>query len=160
MIKLRMIIIMILLAVPLIKSEAQVGKLSEIDLKFIKENYNWNVKNILIINFAQPKTNCFYDHYIGINDPNNNWWEKFYSKVNLENCHNIFVFSDKNAANKIIDSKFSFYDKENFLLKSFFANGKLCWGVLIINKLGEYEKYDGEYQQNTVSKFIENLSGK
>lgn len=128
-------------------------KLTESQLKFIKENYNWNGENILIINFVQPKRNCFYDNYEHMNT-SVNWWAKYYAKIDLTNITNIFVYSDKFAAKEVIDSKTHFEDKENFLLKNFFLNGSECYGVLIINKMGDYQKEDGEYSQKTVERDI------
>ena len=42
------------------------GKLTEIQLNFVKENYNWNSEDIIIYNFRQPRTNCSYDNYINL----------------------------------------------------------------------------------------------
>jgi hypothetical protein len=130
--------------------------LTELQLKFIKENYNWKSEEILIINFLQPRENCFWNN----NEHSNSsikWWEKFYSNINLTNISNIYVYSDKISAKKIIDSKTRFEDYNNFLLNNFFNIKKECFGVLVINSLGEYEFIEGEYTEKQVENLIENL---
>jgi hypothetical protein len=132
------------------------GKLTEIQLNFVKENYNWNTEDIIIVNFRQPRTNCSYDNYINLNN-SVSWWNSFYSKINLKNTLNIFVYSNKKAALNVIDSKTHFEDKNNFFLNIFFSDVRECYGLLVINKLGYYKKINGEYSENEVTNFIESL---
>lgn len=132
------------------------GKLTEIQLNFVKENYNWNSEDIIIVNFRQPKTNCFYDNYKNINN-SVSWWKSFYSKMNLKNTLNIFVYSDKHAAKNVIDSKAHFEDKNNFFLNIFFFSENECYGLLIINKLGYYQQKNGEYSEYDVTSSIESI---
>lgn len=132
------------------------GILTELQLKFIKENYNWKSEEILIINFLQAKENCFWNNN---ENPNSSikWWEKFYSNINLKNISNIYVYSDKISAKNIIDSKTRFEDYNNFLLNNFFNIKKECFGVLVINSLGEYEVAEGEYSEKQVETLIKKL---
>ena len=139
------------------KEKISNGNLTEIQLNFIKENYNWNSEDIIIVNFRQPRANCFYDNYKDLNN-SVSWWNSFYSIINLKNTLNIFVYSNKKAALNVIDSKTHFEDKNNFFLNTFFYDGRECYGLLVINKLGYYKQINGEYSENEVTNFIELLA--
>lgn len=130
--------------------------ITESQLKFIKEKYNWNSEGLLIINFVQPNENCFYDNNGNIEN-SIKWWEKFYSKIDLKKILNIYVYSDKISANKIIDSQSKFEDYDDFLLRNFFNIKKECYGILVVNSKGEYEIQEGEYSEKQVKNFIKTL---
>ncbi len=139
------------------KEKISNGKLTEIKLNFVKENYNWNSEDIIIVNFRQPRTNCSYDNYENLIN-SVSWWNSFYSIINLKNTLNIFVYSNKKAAKNVIDSKKHFEDKNNFFLNTFFSNERDCYGLLVVNRLGYYEQINGEYSENDVSNSIESLA--
>ena len=80
------------------------GKLTETELTFVKESYNWNSEEFIIINFRQPENSCQYDNYKNLKK-SVRWWTKFYSKMELANVRNIFIYSDSEKARGIIDSK-------------------------------------------------------
>ena len=130
--------------------------LTETQLNYIKEKYKWNSENILIINFVQSSKNCFYDNNKNL-DESYKWFEKFYSKINLENVLNIYVYSDKKSAKKVINNETKFEDYEDFLLNNFFKIKKECYGLLVINSSGEYEILEGEYTEIQVENYIKNL---
>jgi hypothetical protein len=125
-------------------------------LKFIKEKYKWNSEGLLIINFVQPNQNCFYDTNSNLEN-SIKWWEKFYSKIDLTNVKNIYVYSDKISAKKIIDFQTKFEDYNDFLLRNFFNIKKECYGILVLNSKGEYEILEGEYSEKQVENFIKAL---
>lgn len=132
------------------------GKLNQKQFDFIKTTYQWNNEKILIINFRQPKSFCHFDHcehYL----KGNKWWRDFYSKVALESCQNLFVFSDKFRLDINIDDKNNFEDKNSFLLTNFFKKKKSCFGVMVLNERGGYFQFNGDYSQKQVASFIENL---
>lgn len=41
----------------------ETGQLTENDVQFLKENYNWNSEEFLIVNFSQSRSSCSYDNY-------------------------------------------------------------------------------------------------
>ena len=129
--------------------------ITESQLKFIKEKYKWNSENLLVINFVQAKKNCFYDNNSNLAN-SLTWSKKFYSKINLDNILNIYVYSDKKSAKTVIDSKTKFEDFDDFLLNNFF-NKRDCYGILVINSNGEYEIKEGEYLESDVERFIKAL---
>jgi hypothetical protein len=131
-------------------------KLTETELKFVTENYNWNSKEFIIVNFRMPKSNCHYNNYANLKK-STEWWTKYYSKINLDNVHNIFVYSDNKKAKKIIDSKKHFADSNSFFLNKFFNQDKTCYGILVIKKNGEFQKKSGEYTEENVIELINNL---
>ncbi|MGB1308711.1 MAG: hypothetical protein ACPG6B_07360 [Oceanihabitans sp.] len=131
------------------------GKVDANELKFLKENYNWNTWRILIINFKQPLSDChFNNHKISKKNP---YWNKYYSKIDAENCLNIHVMANGEQNFKNIDNKNIFDDKNDFLESKFFGRKKSCFGVLVINSEGYYIQYNGHYSKKQVSKYIENL---
>lgn len=154
-------ILLLLISVGLLsfnKSEKNTDneKLTEAQLNFIKENYNWKSEEILIVNFKQPRRRCFYNNYQNL-EKSSKWWDDYYSKMELSNVRNIFVFSNKFNARKIIDSKNNFPDIKKLFLKEFFSNDKTCMAVLVINTKGEFRKKSGEYLQKDVEELIHQL---
>ena len=98
------------------------GKINEEQLKFIKENYNWNEENIIVINFLQTKRNCQYNAYKNW-DVSKKWWENFYSKIDLTNVANRYVYSNAKAAKRIIDSCVYANVPKVVLISSLLTNG-------------------------------------
>jgi hypothetical protein len=129
--------------------------LTESQLKFIKEKYNWKSEKLLIVNFVHSNENCFYDNNSNLEN-SIAWWEKFYSKIDLNNILNIYTYSDKIAAKDLIDLKTKFQDYDDFFLRNFFIK-KECYGVLLINSIGEYEIHEGEYSNSQINNFIKKL---
>ena len=161
-IKLKFILIFVFLLTLNLKAQTVTqisGIINEEQLKFIKENYNWNEENIIVINFLQPKRNCHYNAY-GHLDVSKKYWANFYSKIDLTNVANRYVYSNAKAAKKILDSKIYLDDEKDFLLKNFFSKEPFCHGVLVINNFGFYEMLSREYSENEVTYFIEILKNK
>lgn len=127
------------------------GKLNEGEMKFMNDYYNWDSKEILIINFTQPRSDCHFDNHTH-KTGNTKWWKDYYKKINIKNCSNIFVCPEKHKRDKTL-----YYDKANFLYDNFFNRKESCFGVLVLNKNGDYLQYNGHYSERQVSKFIENL---
>ena len=121
------------------------GTLDEEQMNFIKDNYEWKDK-IAIINFTQPRSYCHFDNSKS-SIQSRGWWINFYSKIDTENCLNIFVGSSEN----------SLIDKNDFLLNNFFKRKKTCFGVMVINDSGQYLQFNGHYSEKQVSQFIEKL---
>ena len=132
------------------------NRISEADLKFIKEAYNWDSKDFIIIHFRYPKSNCHYNNYKTLDNFSASW-ETFFTGINLKEVRNVFVYSDKKFAKKIIDSINHYEDFNSFLLKNYFSNEKTCHGVLVINNSGEFKKKEGEYSSKELRKFLRKL---
>jgi hypothetical protein len=130
-------------------------KLTDTQLNFLIKSYSWGTEDLLIVNFNQPKSRCHYDNYVNLKK-SINWWNRFYSKIELQSAKNIFVYADNLRAAKVIDSKTYFADK-NFFFKNFFSDNTTCYGLLIIKKNGEYQKKSGEYTQEHIVELINNL---
>ena len=76
------------------------GKLNEAQLSFVMESYNWKSKKILIMNFRQLESSCYYNNYKNLIS-SLKWWPEFYSNMELENIRNIFVYYDNSRAEKV-----------------------------------------------------------
>ena len=133
------------------------SSLSSEQLNFIKEKYNWNNQEFLIINFRLPKESCHYDNYRNLKN-SKKWWTEFYSDVELSDSRNIFIYSDSVKAKKVIDGKFGFPDYDDFFSNSIFLNDKACYGLIVINQKGDFYKKAGEYQLNEVLSFKQSLN--
>lgn len=132
------------------------GNLNQAQLDFVKENFNWTSEDILIVNFKQPRNKCHYDAYENLK-ASTKWWTNFYSQMDLNNTHNIFVYSDAKKAKNTIDSKNHFADFENFFLTYFFFKNLTCEGIVVIHKDGAFRKKAGEYIQKDIEQFISEL---
>ena len=130
------------------------GVFPEEQLDFIKSNYAWNEEEFLIINYKYPISTCHYNQY---RNPDNAkaWWEDYYENLKLgDQVHNIFVYAEKDKMAYIIDKKKYFPDYADFLLDKLFSVKEACYGLLIVDKEGDYYQKIGEYSKDDVSFFI------
>jgi hypothetical protein len=125
------------------------GKLSNDELIFTKQQFNWHSEKILIINYTQPRSSCHFSNHT--HPKNSSWWKKFYSKIDLQDCLNTFACSQKH------NKKHLYFDETNFLLNHFFIRKASCFAVLVINENGDYLQYNGHYYEDEVSNYIEYL---
>ncbi|PWK19191.1 hypothetical protein LX78_01672 [Xanthomarina spongicola] len=153
-----MLLLLVICFLSFNKPESQTDeKLSETQLQFIIENYHWNSEDLIIVNFKQPRSSCHYDNYKNLKQ-SSEWWTEYYSKMELVNVRNIFVYSESKKATEIIDSQNHFSDISNFFLDNFFNKEQSCYGILVINKKGEFQKKNGEYTQEDIVKYINILN--
>lgn len=132
------------------------AKLNPEQLLFIKSNYNWNNKKVLIIKYRQPISYCHFDNNkitIGVEK----WRKNVYSHKYADNCLIIEVLANGERVKKKLDNVNFFDDKNDFLLNSFFNRRKSCFGVLVVNNTGDYIQYNGHYSEKQVAKFVEIL---
>ena len=136
----------------------EIKKLTYSQEQFIKNNYNWENKKILILNFYQPIQNCHFDNYSKIKSKSTqNWWTAFYQEVNLTDCSNKFIYSDSIKAKKVINHFDKLPDKENFLFINFFKNHPYCHAIIIINSDGYYISKNSEYTESEINDYINRL---
>lgn len=133
-------------------------KISTEQLTYIKNTYNWNDENILIIDYIQPIeiSPCKLD-YKFIPESGKEFRKKFYSKINTEGCLTIQVFASGELIKSKLDNITYFDDKDDFLYENYFSRKKSCFGILVINNDGYYIQYNGHNSERQVAKFIENL---
>ncbi len=146
----------ILLSFVRVRTNINHGKLSETQLDFVKQNFNWTTEDVIIVNFKQPRNKCHYDAYQNLK-VSTKWWTGFNSQMDLKNIQNIFVYSDSKKAKNSFDSKTHFADTNAFFLNHFFSEDITCEGVIIIHKNGAYRKKAGEYIQKEIETFISQL---
>ena len=104
-----------------------------------------------------PRKRCQYDNYKNLNTTKI-WWTKFYKKVDLTKAENRFVYSEDTNTKSIIDNKIYFLDRNNYILNEFFSNDEVCFGVVVIDKAGDFEYKAGEYSEVEINDFINKLS--
>lgn len=131
-------------------------KLTQRDIQFLEQTYNWDGEKLLILNFKMPRTSCLYNQYKELENAKK-WWNKFYENVDLTNAANRFVYSDAEKAKAVIDNKVHFIDHGAFIYKHFFENEQSCFGLVVVDKLGNFEYKSGEYTDTEVSNFIVKL---
>lgn len=136
---------------------AQEKTIPQNQITAIKDAYNWTEEEYIIINYRFPKDYCSYENY-GELEKSYTWLtNKVYTKVNPENHRNIFVYADKLAAKKILDNKTHYDDIGFYFLKNFFDKKGNCYGVLIINKNGQYKYILGEYSYIDIQNITDSL---
>lgn len=136
----------------------QSGQLNSKQFEFVNKAFKWGTKEFLIINYTHSKENCSYD--VGANIGKNtsiNWWEKFYKTLDTTNIANRFVYADKLAAEKIINEHTHFLDNLNFVFNTFLSKYRNCYGVVVINKNGNYFVKGSEYTFEDILSFIDSL---
>ncbi|MEO8235172.1 MAG: hypothetical protein ABI549_07135 [Flavobacterium sp.] len=111
--------------------------------------------NNFIINYKQPFTDCFYNQYENDENSSIKWLEKnVYSGIDIK-FPTLNLFYQSKA---IVDKKSKIkFDLTNFIYNNFMRHNELCFGLLIVNSLGEYRLLIGEYTSKDVSKFEEEL---
>lgn len=140
-----------------VKVSQEIKTLPKDQLKTIKETYNWTKEQILIINFKGLKDECVFSIYDGL-QATQDWFENsVYPNVDLTDCRNIYVYADKLYAKPILDFEKHYDDVGHYFLKHFFNTKGTCYGVMIINKKGEYLVESGEYNQYTINNMIQRL---
>ena len=132
------------------------GKVDSQNLDLIKQHYHWKDEEILIINYKQPISSCHFNNN-KITSKSKNWWNEFYFKIKTDNTLNIHVLANgEKVKNKLDDLKY-FDDKNDLLWNNFFYRKKSCFGVLVLNKDGDYFQYNGHYSERQVEVFIDSL---
>ncbi len=132
------------------------GRVDSQNLNLIKQYYHWKDEEILIINYKQPISSCHFDNNT-ITSKGKKWWKDFYSKINTDNTLNIQVLSNGEKVKYKLDDFNFFDDKNDLLLNNFFNRKKSCFGVLVLNKDGNYFQYNGHYSERQVEVFIDSL---
>ena len=126
-------------------------------LQALKEVYKWGNEKFLVINFTQPKFNCHYDNYQKLNNKKKWLDDNVYNDIDMNDCRSIYVFSDKEAAKKIIDNNTYFEDHNNYFLNNFFNLKENCYGLLIIRQDGKFSNLVGEYLKEDVKAMLDSL---
>ncbi|AWM14862.1 hypothetical protein NHF50_13715 [Flavobacterium sp. NRK F10] len=140
-----------------VKIQQEVQTLPKDQLKSIKETYNWTKEEILVINFKGLKDECPFSIYDGL-QATQDWFDnEVYPNVDLTNCRNIYIYADKLYAKPILDFETHYDDVGHYFLKHFFNRKGTCYGVMVINKKGEYLVEGGEYNQYTITNMIQRL---
>ncbi|MFY8065242.1 MAG: hypothetical protein ACOVNM_02000 [Flavobacterium sp.] len=124
----------------------------------LKKKYNWSNEKVLIVNYYFPRKECHYNQYDDLKKGKIWFEDNIYKKINLSNAKNIFVYSDKIKARKIIDSKTCFEDFDNYFLKNFFKIKDNCFGIIIINDEGEFSFKIGEFSSDDVILLLKNVN--
>jgi hypothetical protein len=127
-------------------------------IETLKKSYNWNDEKILIVNFYLPKNKCHYNQYENLKNGSQWFDNNIYKTINLSNTKNIFVYSDKLAAKKMIDNNRFFEDFENYFLSNFFNVNDNCYGVIAINSDGRYSYKIGEFSTEDVTLLLKNVN--
>ncbi|NHN24319.1 hypothetical protein FIA58_001415 [Flavobacterium jejuense] len=139
-------------------SFAQEKNIPKDQMKSIRYEYNWKEEEeFLIINYRFPQDYCPYENYTELERTYNWLNNKVYSKVDMTNIRNIFIYDDKLAAKPILDNTTHYDDIGRYFLKNFFDKKGSCIGLLIINKKGAYKSIIGEYSSKDINNLTEAL---
>lgn len=139
-------------------SFSQVNVIPKEELETLKQSYKWNEEKILIVNFYLPKNKCHYNQYENLKNGQKWFDDNIYKTINLSNTKNIFVYSDKLAAKKIIDNIRFFEDFDNYFQNNFFNVNDNCYGVIAINSKGKYSFKIGEFSTEDVTLLLKNMN--
>ena len=137
------------------------GQLTELEFDNFKKFINYkndgiNTAKHFIVNYRQPVSDCFYDHYQG-KDFDISWFEEnIYEKLNLDSSILKLYYQNKKINSKKSNGKVGF-DENNFLYTLFFNKNKLCHGLIVINENGFCKVFTGEYDDKTIKSFMKEL---
>lgn len=135
----------------------ELPKLPKDQMNSLKYEYNWKNENYLIINYRFLAKDCSYDNYGELKKTYDWFNETIYTKLDSTLFRSVFVYADKLAAKEILDNKDNYADVGHYLLKKFFPQKNNCYGVLVINKKGNYKVILGEYSKKDVENIFEAL---
>lgn len=135
----------------------EIPKLPKDQMNSIKYEYNWKSENFLIINYRFLAKDCSYDNYGELKKTYNWFNESIYTKLDSTLFRSVFVYADKLAAKEILDNKDNYADIGHYFLKNFFNQKNNCYGVLVINKVGNYKVILGDYSKKDIENMLEAL---
>ena len=153
-------IIIALLSSVIVHSQTSIPKfvkLTQKEINFLEETYDWKSDKLLILNIIMPRKRCNYDNYKNLSKAKL-WWTKFYEKVDLTKAENRFIYSEATNTKSIVDNKMYFLDRNNYIFNEFFSNDEVCFGVVVIDKTGNFKYKAGEYSEVEINDFINKLS--
>jgi len=149
-------LISFLLIICFVNAQNYEGKLNKEQVEVLEGLFGWEKEELIIINYRQPKGYCHYDQYMSIGSTK--WFDDFYSELNLKDVHNIFVYYESKRSKGVIDGKKHFFDLNKYFFDNFFKKDKSCYGLLIVNKHGNYQQKNGEYSKKEVKNYINKLT--
>jgi len=144
------------------RKEIYKGKLTEEQLNKFRAFIEVTSESILsdnnnfVINYKQPESSCFYNHYRKKECETVDWFKKnIYNTINFSSeTLNLFYQAKKLKEDKCVVK----FDLSNFIYNNFMKENQLCYGLLVVNSSGEYRLLIGEYSSNDVNKFLEELN--
>jgi hypothetical protein len=136
---------------------SQEKKISRDQMNSIKLEYNWKNENYLIVNYRFLAKDCSYDNYGELKKTYNWFNESIYTKLDATLFRSIFVYADKLAAKEILDNKDNYDDEGHYFLNKFFYKKNNCYGVLVINKAGNYKLILDEYSKKDIENMFDAL---
>lgn len=136
---------------------SQEKRIPKDQMNSIKLEYNWKNENYLIVNYRFLAKDCSYDNYGELKKTYNWFNETIYTKLDATLFRSIFVYADKLAAKEILDNKDNYDDVGHYFLNKFFYQKNNCYGVLVINKAGNYKLILDEYSKKNIENMFDAL---
>lgn len=139
------------------------GTITEKDLTYLRENFNWNGEDILIINYTLTEASCKIP-YAKPSEPEarfkraRTWWEPFYQNIETYDAKIVHVEASERFARAFITYSDSYYwDEDGFLLKHFYRNPRGCEAAFVVNRLGQFYQQNEHYTQEQVAFYVAKL---
>ncbi|MBT8245328.1 MAG: hypothetical protein HKP48_09885 [Winogradskyella sp.] len=129
------------------------GQIDINKIEFFRKNYQWNKEYFFVVSFRQPKSRCYYDNFRNLGKTESAIL-KFGESVEEKSIRNIFVSSDEKRVKSYLDFKTTYSDVENLVLNTFFEKVESCFGLVVINRKGQYMSLAGEYVTKDIDNFI------
>ncbi len=139
------------------------GTLSVEDMALLREKFEWNLEDVLLINYTLPEENCKIT-FPKPEDPKarfkraRNWWDSFYSNTQTYDARIVHVEASERYARAFGQYSNQYYpDPDAYLLKNIFRNARGCEAVLAVNKAGQFYQQNETYSREQVAFYVAKL---
>ena len=139
------------------------GILSVENIDVLREKFDWNTEDVLVINYTLPEENC----KITFPKPENpkdrfkrarNWWDSFYSNTQTYDAKIVHIEASERYARAFSQYSNQYHwDENGYLLNNVFRNARGCEAVLAVNKAGQFYQQNETYSQEQVAFYVAKL---
>ncbi len=124
-------------------------KVSLQEIEIIRSYFNFNKEDLLVIAAIQPRNRCHYNQYENLKS-STDWIFNLVNNARVSNAKRVLIILEKQTRDNLIDGKRIFNDPNNFILNTLFSSSDGCYGVVVLNKSGEYLIKNGEFVEKDI----------
>lgn len=139
------------------------GKITSEQLTYLRDNYDWNTGDILIINYTLPENSCTITYPKPV-EPEarfkraRTWWDPFYESIETYDSRTLHLEASERYATWFSRySKQYYWDKDGYVIEKLFRNASGCEAVFVVNRLGQFYQQNEHYTVEQVAFYVAKL---